>query len=527
MNEIDNQATLKDYLAVLLLCAAAFAAMSPALFNGFVDWDDVQYVVGNPALRGSWTDVFTFYSGYYHPLTILTYKIEFSLFGLHPLPYHLANLLLHAANCAAVFWLFRVLGTALPAAFLGGLLFCVHPLHAEAAAWVSGRKELLLSLFSILSLIAYIRYLDGRGRKFLLVSTLVFFLAVLAKPTAAIFPLLLPLADKLRGRRFTAAALADKAPYLLAAALMVLVSNARPDSFLGVGRASFAPAGTLASDLHSVMFYLQKFAAPAGLSPLYPAQTLPFTAWLYLVLAVLAIPALVYSARRAARALGGWNERILFGAGLFLIAGLPGFVVTPPADRYMYLPLAGLCLIYGELIMMLAGAAGRIKPLAQRAVIYFAAAHLLLLAGLSFNRTSLWHDSMTLWSSVLAQNPAEPTAYYGRGSAYRAAGMLPEAAADYTRCLEIEPGYWKALANRGHIYAGEKQFSKAEADYTAAIAINPASAQLFLNRGNMYAMDGKYARAVADYDRVLALAPGMVQAQENRSKAARLAKAIK
>src|SRR3989339_369588 len=106
----------------LFLCVIVLVVMSPALKNGFVDWDDVQYIISNQALRGPWSGVFTAFPGYYHPLTILTYKIEFVLFGLSPFPYHLSNVLLHLAACVSAFCMFRALGARGGSGFMGALL---------------------------------------------------------------------------------------------------------------------------------------------------------------------------------------------------------------------------------------------------------------------------------------------------------------------------------------------------------------------------------------------------------------------
>ena len=223
--------------ARLLAAAATLASVWPVLSNGFVDWDDVQYVVSNRALRGSWLDVLTFFPGYYHPLTVLTYKLEFSLFGLQPLPYHLTNLLLHAACCVAVYRFLSALGARPPSAFLAALLFAVHPVHAEPAAWISGRKELLWGLFAFWSLTCYLRFPDGRCGRFLRWSLFFFLLAALAKPAALVLPLALPLLDYYRGRRFSPGLLAEKAPYLLLA-LPLLALSGSPEGFLlggGIG----------------------------------------------------------------------------------------------------------------------------------------------------------------------------------------------------------------------------------------------------------------------------------------------------
>ncbi len=513
---------LKKNAFPVLLVLIVLAVLFPALNNGFVDWDDVQYVVSNRALRGSWLDVLTFFPGYYHPLTVLTYKLEFSLFGLQPLPYHLTNLLLHAACCVAVYRFLSALGARPPSAFLAALLFAVHPVHAEPAAWISGRKELLWGLFAFWSLTCYLRFLDGRCGRFLRWSLFFFLLAALAKPAALVLPLALPLLDYYRGRRFSPGLLAEKAPYLLLALPLLALSGSPEGFLLGGGAGAFSFAGAAASAARSALFYLGKLAVPVSLSALYPALTLPFGAGWYLLLFLAGCAALGLLLRPAGRAGApgpGWRKKTAFAVLFFFITALPGLIVSPPADRYAYVPAAGLFFLYGELVVHLFSLASRRARLLAPALALLVAAHCFALAGASFYRAPLWKDSLTLWTGVMERNALEPMAYYGRGNAYRAAGCYAAALADFTRCLEIDPGNWKALSNRGRIYAELKRPGPALADYSAAIALSPSSAQLFLNRGNAYLLGGDRALAVKDYDRALALAPGLAQAEASRRAA--------
>jgi len=532
--------SIKKYAFPILLCLIVPAVLFPVLKNGFVDWDDMQYVVLNRALRGPWSGVFTFFPGYYHPVTILTYKLEFALFGLNPLPYHFVSLALHVVNCVSVFYLFKMLGARPGAAFIGALLFGIHPAHVEPVAWISGRKELLWGMFSFWALIAYLRYINGGGRKFTVYSLVFFTLAVLSKPTALVFPFIILLADHYRGREFNARLLAEKVPYLLIAAVGFMLSRS-PSGFLlgGGGGVSFLNAA--ASAAQSALFYARKFAAPRALSALYPALDLPLSPGKYLIAlffaAVLIAAAFLISRRAGAEApLNEGSEKarapsagrkIIFGLGYFFVAAFPGLILSPPADRYAYVPAAGLCFLYGELLSGFYGAArvngGPPSGLRARfragAVVALAAAHFFILGASAFNRTFVWKDSLTLWEDVLSKYPLY-LAFYGRGNARQAAGQYAGALADFTRCLELCPGYWKALGNRGRTFAEIKRFDDAISDYGKAIELNPASPQLFLNRGNAYFFQGNWRMAVKDYDMALAIAPDFPQAAENRRLAA-------
>ncbi|MBI4352284.1 MAG: tetratricopeptide repeat protein [Elusimicrobia bacterium] len=521
-----------------LLCVPVLAVFYRALGCDFVNWDDNQYVLSNPALLGSWLNALGFSPGYYHPVTTLTYKLDLVLAGLNPAMFHFTSLLLHLANCVSAFCLLTALGARRNAAFLGALLFGIHPVHVEPAVWISGRKELLWGLFSSWTLIAYLKYAGTGLKRHFFYSLAFFVLAVLSKPFALVLPLLLPLADYYRGRPFTFRLLLEKAPYL-AIALPLLTLSTSPSGFLlKTDRLAFSFSSLVVSG-QNALFYAKKLLLPVNLSALYPPLELsrnPASHSALLLLAVLAAFLLARSARRASQGTAlpaagppagpGAARKIIFGLGFFLATIFPALVISPPADRYCYLPALGLFFLYAEAVSWLHGflrerAAGR-PSLPGRLLLLAVAAHFLVLSLAAASRVPVWKSSLTLWEDVLEKNPLEHMGYYGRGGVRAAAGDHDGALRDLTRCVELAPHNWKAFSNRGRLFSEMREFDKAIADYSAAMAVKPGEAVLFLNRGNAYLLKGDKARAVADYDRALALAPGYAPALENKRRAAGL-----
>jgi tetratricopeptide (TPR) repeat protein len=531
--------------APVLICLIVLAFFSPVLKNGFVDWDDVQYVLSNPALRGSWLDALLYSPGYYHPLTTLTYKAEFLLFGLEPLPYHFTNLALHLLNCASAFYLLTALGARRQSAFLGALLFGLHPVHVEPAAWISGRKELLWGFFSALTLIFYFKFAGTRSKKPLVFSLVFFILAVLSKPFAAVLPAVILLADLYRGRAFNFRLLLEKTPYLLIAAALLSVSAATSNFLLKSPGGAFNLFDGAAAIVRNAAFYAQKLLLPVNLSALYPAPELSGNTVLWLICLLAALLAGRRLAKTASRAPlpakssaegspeaeseketegPGFVKKLIFGLGFFLITIFPALLVAPPADRYAYFPALGLFFLYGEFILWLYAAAGRPgraagHSLLKPALVLAVTCHFFILGLASAQRTLVWKDSLTMWNDVIRKYPLEYLAHYGRGNAWSAAGEYDKALRDFSRCLELSPRYWKAFNNRARLFADAKEFDKAIADYGSAISLAPAEPRLFLNRGNAYFLKGNVVRAVEDYDRALAIAPGFAPALENKRRA--------
>ena len=152
-------------VAILLILAVTFFAFYPALENGFVHWDDDIYVTENPLIRSisrvNIRQIFSStFSAQYQPLIVLSFMLEYRLFGLDPFFYHLDNLILHLLNCLLVFWLiFLISQKNIPVSFVTTLLFAIHPLRVESVAWVSERKDVLYAFFFLLVIIFYYYYL--------------------------------------------------------------------------------------------------------------------------------------------------------------------------------------------------------------------------------------------------------------------------------------------------------------------------------------------------------------------------------
>ena len=213
---------MKNHKIILSLCLIlAIPAISffPSLKNDFLNWDDPQYVTENKMITElSWRNIETIfdsiYMGHYHPLTLLSYALEYRFFKLNPFAYHLTNLILHLINGLLVFWLIWMLKGGVLTSLVVSLLFGIHPLHVESVAWISERKDLLCSFFFLGSLVVYLTYLKTRRRRFYFLSLFLFLLSLLSKSMAVTLPLVLVLCDYLLDRKFDRKCLIEKIPFL-------------------------------------------------------------------------------------------------------------------------------------------------------------------------------------------------------------------------------------------------------------------------------------------------------------------------
>lgn len=509
------------FRAVLALSAAVTAAVYiPALMNGFVNWDDPDYVYANRFIR-SIDFHFLRYAfvgpavSNWHPLTVISYALDYKVWGLNPFGYHLTNVVLHALNT----WLVGLLALKLfsygkkadllpmLAAGITALLFGLHPLHVESVAWISERKDVLCAFFYILSLLAYLRYAETeKGASVYYCLTLVLFgLALMSKPMAITLPFVLLILDFYPLKRpGSVKALVEKVPFFaMSAASGVLTLWAQARGGALANTAVYPLDERVTGAVRSVVFYIHQTLAPLDLSPYYPwyPRSGFFGAeFLVSLLAVVLITALsVMAARRNRIFLAVW---LYFIVTLGPVLGLVQAGGQAAADRYMYLPSIGPFLLAGAAIAELFL---KYRETSHRVVIVVSLFVIMaFLANETISQEGIWKDSATLWSSEIDNFPGRVNiAYDLRGLAYEEIGDHRRAIDDYTEAIKLRPYslYVSPYNNRGISYEAEGEYAKALRDYSTAITLNPALPEPYMNRGRLYEKFGEYRKAMADYNR--------------------------
>ncbi|MFA5161559.1 MAG: tetratricopeptide repeat protein [Elusimicrobiales bacterium] len=549
-----------------VLAAAALAAVAavywPAAGAGFFTWDDAGYVTNNPAVTGrGWGAVFSTspFGGFYHPLAFLVYKVLYSAFGPQPAAFHLTNISLHLLNCALFYRLALALGLEFAGAVFAAALFALHPMRAESVAWISGMKDPLCCAFFLGALLVYLRYLKSLNWRLLAASAALYAAAVFAKPTIGAGALVFPLLDWRQRRGWSGKIIAEKIPFFLAPAAAALLSFAIGGFLLAapqsVGDMGFNAGGRIALCGWGILFYLKKLLFPLHLSALYPLVVPPegFFAAYWPLAAFIALLAWLFRAEK---------RQYAFGLAFFALAILPAlpFFEVFPADRYTYIPAAGIFLIAGIWF-------GRACEKRKIAAAICAAVLFLTLGQFCARRAALWGRPLDLWNDVLAKNlppsGGAPLKYYklaflpnallNRGNAYLAMKKYPEALNDYSAALQLNPnqgragivnnmgnirnvsgdyaaaladyseairlGYNEAYINRGIVYYNLRQYDSALSDFGRIIELQPLRAEGFFRRAGVCLALGRHEDAAADYSRALALDPNQPEAYTNRGAA--------
>lgn len=515
------QQSTKILLLLSVLAAWTFFIFSPALENGFLNWDDAGYVAANPAIREfSPKAIAGLFSSYhlalYKPLTLFSFAVEYHFFKLNPFFYHLTNVLLHCVNAILVFVLIRGIGSKMSVAFLAAVFFAVHPLRVESVAWIAERKDVLYALFFLLSLVFYLRYAERKGRAYFVLSLASFVLSLLSKPVAVLLPFVLLLLDDVTQRAPRGFFFKEKAPFFLAAVLMGAI-NLVP--FFGLIKNNETLSFSLDSffvSCRGILAYLGKIFLPVNLSCFYPYPhktngMLPANYYI--------APFVVFVLYAAVFWLRKFTRKVIFGFSFFLLTLLPVLPLAPDApgismaDRYTYMPSVGIAYLVGTFLVWLWGRA-RFGPKAAIAV--SVAAGLAVFSMATFQRHAVWKDDVALWSDVLKSAPAATTAHLNLASAFLREGNLDGAQAHADCALRLEPLSWDVNLLAGNVMLSRQKLDNAELFYKRAIELNARAGAAFLNLGTVYERRKNYPAALEAYEKAISLDPRSYGGFNNR-----------
>lgn len=498
---------------------AALLVYIPAMSAGFI-WDDDQEITANPSLR-SVAGLVEIWSGAsaadYLPLKTTMLWAEYHLWGARPEPYHVVNILLHAADAVLVWLALRRLG--IPGAWLAGFFFAIHPVHAESVAWISERKNTLSLLFFLLSALAYFRFEKTERRRDYALALGCFVAAALCKSHVIVLPAVLLLCAWWRRGAVSRRDLARCAPFFLAAAVFgALTVWLQYERAIG---SEAIPIGGFASRLAgagmAVWWYLEKALLPLNLMEIYPVWHFnPPRAWQFAPAAALVLlMALLWRARahRAARA-------ALFALAYFVVTLLPvlGFFKmsymrhTLVADHFQYLPDIGiiaLCTAAG--VELYRRAHSRVW---RRALAAVCALQALVFAAGTWERASVHRSEETLWRDTLARNPQSWQAHSHYGAAMFGKGYYAAAMRHFTRAMELKPDNPESHNNVALLLAMEGRLDDAIAEYEKAVRIRDEP-QFRINLAQALGAAGRFREAAEQYRAALAVDPGNVAARCN------------
>jgi Flp pilus assembly protein TadD len=521
------EATVSTKLSIVicvLLALATIAIYAQTATHGYVAYDDDQYVYENHWVKAGLTSsnlawaFTTFFYANWHPLTWISYMLDFSLWGSNAGAQHLVNVAFHLASTLLLFLVLTRMTRRPWRAALVAAIFTVHPLRVESVAWISERKDVLSTFFEMLTLLLYVSYTAKRsvGRYFAVV--LGFAMSLLAKPMAVTFPLVLLLLDYWPLQRLNwppaPAALRrlvlEKLPLLaLSAAASVLTFVAQRSYGAMVSLNRFPLAARAANAAVAYAAYIGKAFWPADLAVLYPPRPPDSGS---VLLAVLLLAGITFAAWRWVRkrpyVAVGW----LWYLGMLVpVIGLVQVGIQAMADRYTYMPMVGLSIALVWTVADLVEDRRELRLAAAAAAIVA----LAVLGVAAFRQTEYWKTSRTLFEHTLAVTQHNHIIQNNLGVILTREGNSKEAVALYRAALSTAPDYAEAHANLAHELMKSGEFAEAETLLTQALAQNPNLASAHGDLGVLMAARGQFEQARQEFERALSIAPAGVDNESN------------
>ena len=572
---------VKPYMPIALLVLICVLVYLNSLSNGFV-FDDRGTIVENKYITGVIEHLPSFFnSSYftiaeseasYRPVATLSYHLLYAMFKLDPLGYHLGSLILHITNVILVYCLVNLLQKNKTTALVAGLLFACHPVLTEAVNCISFNEDLLAALFYLLSFIFYITP-GAENKKFktshYILSLVFYLLGLLSKEMAITLPVIIFVYDiairqSLSANGFIQQIWQTVRPrigvylgyaavsifYLCLNFLILTKPEAQQFSYGSIGkRLLYLP--------DHIFNFIRLAVLPANLSADYVFSYPTHFFELQNVIAVIAVIGIVI----ISLAIHKKQKTMSFGIWWFVLTLFPVSnlieIFNPVADRYLYLPLVGFCLVLATLLTEVVSRLGGLnKKLGTALQISLTVILLVAYSTITVARNTDWKDGLSLWSKTLQTTPNSAPAhgnlgrayleldlfdkaitefeaaleirpqshkmYYNLGFAYEKKGSLREAVNLYNKALELKPDYVDAHFNLGNIYASKGRLNDAARAYRSVLERDPQDTEARNNLGVIYARQGKLDQAISQWQNILEIEPGNQEVQDNISKAKKM-----
>jgi len=458
-------------LFLILLAYVTVFAFYPVIMANFINLDDFVMVTENPDITSlSFSNIKHIFSSFqyklYHPIVTLSYAIEYFFCKTNPYLYHVDNILLHILNTLILFFIINKISKNFFVSYIVAMLFAIHPVHVEAVAWVTARKDTLYSFFFLLSILFYIETYDSKHTKKLLFLSLVcFLLSCLSKPMAITLPFVLILID-FYNDKLKLINVKKYIPFFIISAVFVYLAIFAHYSPEEKAVATLFVRVVNFFDAHlNCLFYFYKLFVPINLSCLYPqfynhCSAVPSVVLYSATILYLLIFVAIFSLKT--------NKKIFFGLFFFLITLLPssGIMptgVAPVADRYIYIPSIGIFFIFAEFLYYIY----KKNKISKYIVGCFFIFLLIILFVLTYQRSLVWSSNEALMTQAINYAPETADhAYLLRGSIYKNENKLNEAEKDLLKSYSINKRNAYAIFHLGHLKQKQNKNKEAEKYYS-------------------------------------------------------------
>ena len=501
-----NNLLKHPYLFIFIIGAAIYLQVIGFSYTGF---DDDFLIFNNlkhlKDLSNIWSvffnnsfltkDVF----GFYRPLQTLTFMFDTIIGSGSYWTYHLTNLILFLIANSLIYSFLVKINFSKEIAFIGSVIFAVHPLFSIDVAWLPARGDLLIVIFCLLSFISLIKYEKSKNIYDLILHLLFLFMGFLSKETAVLFPLV-----------FLTYFIVIKKEKILNLKILVISWSGliliwyflRSLSIQELPNGQIFGLTPFLENLRTIPEVIGKFIIPINIMPLPVFNTLNTLIGVIVILIIIALFIIQKNKN---------TKLILFGLIWFLLLILPGMFYSRDyphsAEFYHYLdhrdflPMIGIFII---IISLISPYFKNIREKMQRLIVVIL---IIIFSLLSFNHVKIFSAPLKFLSEAIKSNPKSSTAYFLRGNVWKKAGNLDVAITDYTQAIRINPNYPQAYNNRGSLYGLTDEYKKSVDDLSKAIELDPKIPDGYLNRGLAREYLKNYQGAISDYNKAIELSP--------------------
>jgi len=502
------------FLVCIFLVGSVLVVYGQVRNHKFIHLDDSDYITGNEQIQAGLSReniTWAFTTGCasnWHPLTWLSLMLDYQLYGNSPRGFHMTNLLLHLANVLLVFGVLKwMTGSVWRSAFVAAL-FALHPLHVESVAWAAERKDVLSTLFWMLTMAAYLRYVKRPSVSWYLLTMLAFTLGLMAKPMLVTLPFVLLLLDywpigRLQWRTCYRLVL-EKVPFLALSAVSSVVTFLVQQSGGAVVKVDRIPLDIRVPNAFvSYLAYILKMIWPSNLAVYYPHRYDRLPTWQVVVAAVLLLGIsiwIVRSARSHKYLLVGW---LWYLGTLVPVIGLVQVGHQAMADRYTYVPLIGLFIIVawgaGELVAK--------WPNLKIAVVTSAGVAVSAIMICTWVYAGYWRDSFTLFNHVLEATGENSIAHYCLSNAFYEQKQYDKALYHAQQVLRVVTDNPKVHHHLAQAYFMLDQLDEAILQWKEILRIKSDYPDAYSGLANIYVKKGQIDEAIGCFNEALRLKP--------------------
>jgi tetratricopeptide (TPR) repeat protein len=527
-----------DRWKVLAICvflaAIVWAVFGQTRGYEFVNYDDGVYVYDNGHVceRLSWEGVAWAFNhsvnSNWHPLTLLSYMLDYQFYGLRAGGYHLTNVGLHGAAAILLFLVLRQMTAGLWRSAFVATLFAIHPLRVESVAWIAERKDVLSGVLFMLTIAAYVYYARRAWSPVRYgLAVPLFALGLMCKPMLVTLPCVLLLLDywplnRWGGWRAAKRLILEKLPLfgLAAASCAVTLFVQTKAIFLARTKAigSFDQVSLplrAGNALTSCATYLGQMFWPSDLAVFYPfpAAGRPLGEMILAVVFLFSISACFFVLRKTRPyLLVGWLWYLIM---LMPVIGVLQVGLQAHADRYTYLPQIGLYLTLTWAVGDWS-ARWRNRPLVLGGMM---AAVVGALMACARSQTAYWRDSETLWTHTLECTSDNYVACNNLGLVLFQKGRADEATVQFQQALQFNPNYEPALDNLGDLLIQTGKVDEAILLYQKALQIDPNNEASRNNLGSALLRKGRIDEAIDQFKKAVQINPDNAFTRNNLGNA--------